>query len=151
MARVEGQPPQQQPPGWTPPAAPAPPPKKESNLLRNCLIAAVVLLLLTGLAIGGCIALIGKGAEEVGDEIEKSQNRNAITNTQARQLEIGTRRSVVEQRFGPPARTQEGKNGGLRRDSCIYYNVKGGSIGDQWQLCFEGSGRSGKLRSKNRN
>jgi Protein of unknown function (DUF2510) len=175
---VEGQPPQQQPPGWYPnpegpgqrywdgtswteqvqgqPAPQAPPPaqagtpKKESNLLRNCLIAAVAVLLLAGLAIGGCVALIGGAADEVGDEIEKSQNRNAITNTQARQLEIGTRRSVVEERFGPPENTQEGENEGLGRDSCIYYNIKGGSIGDQWQFCFEGSGRNGKLRSKNR-
>jgi len=30
------------------------------------------------------------------------------------------------------------------------YNVKGGEILDQWQFCFGGAGKSGKLTTKNR-
>ena len=108
-------------------------------------------VLLAGLLlIGGCIALIGGVATEVDEELQREQNANAITNQQARGVELGTTRREVEERFGPPKSDQESENQGLGEDSCIYYNVRGGEALDQWQFCFEGSGKNGKLRSKNR-
>jgi hypothetical protein len=56
----------------------------------------------------------------------------------------------VEDEFGPPKSDQESTNEGLGDDTCIYYNIKGGEFLDSWQFCFEGSGKDGKLRSKNR-
>lgn len=98
----------------------------------------------------GCTALLAGGANEVSKEIEREQNRNAITNAQARGVKLGTTRRTVEERFGPPKSDQESTNEGLGDDSCIYYNVRGSENFSSWQFCFEGTGMSGKLRSKNR-
>lgn len=112
----------------------------------------VVLGVLIGglLLIGGCVALIGGAANEVDKELDKEQNENAITNDQARSVKLGTTRAEVEQKFGKPESTQESENEGLGADTCIYYNVKGGEVLDQWQFCFGGNGNQGKLRNKNR-
>lgn len=102
------------------------------------------------LLIVGCVALIGGAANEVDKNIKRDQNRNAITNAQARSIALGTTRRAVEAELGPPKDTQESENAGLGSDSCIYYNLKGGQLLDRWQFCFDGRGGSGKLRSKNR-
>jgi hypothetical protein len=103
-----------------------------------------------GLGIGGCALLIGGAANEASKEIDRETKKNAISNEEARSVELGTTRREVEQRFGPPKNTQESTNEGLGEDTCIYYNIKGGGVLDSWQFCFEGAGKSGKLRSKNR-
>jgi uncharacterized protein HemX len=135
------QPQQQQQPQY------APPQKKGGSTVLKVMLGVVLGGLLL---IGGCVALIGGAANEAEKELDKEQNENAITNKQARSVKLGTTRAEVEQEFGPPKSDQESTNEGLGDDTCIYYNVKGGEILDQWQFCFEGSGQSGKLRSKNR-
>jgi len=112
-------------------------------VLLGALLAGLILII-------GCVALIGGAANEVSNEIDEEQNRNAITNEQARSVKLGTTRADVEEQFGPPESDQESSTEGLGDDSCIYYNIKGGEVLDSWQFCFEGSGTSGKLRSKNR-
>jgi len=98
----------------------------------------------------GCVALIGGAANEASKSITKEQNSNAITNSQARSVKLGTTRRDVESRFGKPKSTQESTNQGLGSDSCIYYNIKNGQLLDSWQFCFQGKGLSATLRSKNR-
>lgn len=102
------------------------------------------------LLVGGCVALIGGAANEASKEIDKEQNENAITNNQARGVKLGTARAEVERKFGPPKSDQESENAGVGSDSCIYYNIKDGEVLDQWQFCFGGKGKQGKLTGKNR-
>jgi len=109
---------------------------------------AGTLLVIVGVV--GCAALVGGTANEIDKGIQKEQNSNAITNKQARSVKLGTTRGAVESKFGPPKSDQESTNEGLGDDTCIYYNVKGGEILDQWQFCFGGAGKSGKLTTKNR-
>jgi hypothetical protein len=98
----------------------------------------------------GCAALIGGAADEALEGIDKEQNRNAITNGQARSVKLGTTRAEVESKFGKPKSDQESENAGVGSDTCIYYNLKGGELLDQWQFCFGGKGKQGKLTGKNR-
>lgn len=112
------------------------------------LLAAGTVVVVVGVV--GCAALVGGTANEIDRSIKEEQSSNAITNEQARGVKLGTSRGAVESRFGPPKSDQESTNEGLGDDTCIYYNVRGGEILDQWQFCFGGSGKSGKLRSKNR-
>ena len=117
---------------------------------------STVLKVLLGVVIGGvlliagCAALVAGGANEVSKSITKEQNRNAITNGQARALKLGVTLGAVKAKFGKPKDTQESTNAGLGSDSCVYYNIKGGKLLDSWQFCFDGAGNGGKLRSKNR-
>lgn len=102
----------------------------------------VVLGVLIGglLLIGGCVALIAGGANEAAKEIDKEQAKNAITNNQARGIERGTTRGEVESKFGKPA-----DGGGAGSDTCIFYNAKDAGVLRQWQFCFRGKSREGKL------
>jgi hypothetical protein len=118
--------------------------------MKTVLKVALGMVLGMVVLVAGCAALVGGAANEVDKELKREQNANAITNAQARSLKLGTTRAKVEQRFGAPRDTQESENAGLGKDSCVYYNVKGGKTFDSWQLCFEGDGTAGKLRSKNR-
>jgi len=113
----------------------------------------IVLGVLAVLGVGGCAAcaaLVGTSVNEAGKAIDEEQNKNSITNEQARAVSLGTTRAEIEQMFGPPATDQESSNEGLGDDSCIYYNIRDAGVLDQWQFCFGGSGQAGKLRSKNR-
>jgi len=112
------------------------------------LLAAGAVVIVVGIV--GCAALVGGTANEIDKGIKKEQNSNAITNEQARAVKLGTTRGAVESKFGPPKSDQESTNEGLGDDTCIYYNVKGGEILDQWQFCFGGAGKGGKLTTKNR-
>jgi len=121
--------------------------------MNPLLIVLIILGTLIVLGIGGCVAcaaIIGGTANEIDKSITDELNKNSITNEQARQIEIGATRREVERTLGPPEDTQEGQSEGLGNDSCIYYNVRGGSLGDQWQFCFDGDGQDGKLRNKQR-
>jgi len=102
------------------------------------------------LLVGGCTALVAGGANEVSKSITKEQNKNAITNEQARALKLGVTLGQVKAKFGKPKDTQESTNEGLGSDTCIYYNIKGGQILDSWQFCFDGAGSGAKLTAKNR-
>ena len=113
------------------------------KVVVGILIAATILFV-------GCVALIGGVANEADKSIKKDQNKNAITNAQGRSVKLGTTRTAVERKFGKPKSGQESENEGLGADTCIYYNIKGGEILDQWQFCFGGKGKQGKLTNKNR-
>lgn len=120
--------------------------KKSRTLLKvtlGVILGGLVLIV-------GCAAVIGGAANEASKSITREQNANAITNSQARAIELGTSRKAVEDELGAPKSTQESENTGLGSDTCIYYNVKGGQLLDSWQFCFDGAGQSGVLTSRNR-
>jgi uncharacterized FAD-dependent dehydrogenase len=124
--------------------------------MHPLLIVLIVLGILVVLGVGGCVACAGivgttanKAAKEIDRSIKRQQNAHSITNAQARQLKLGTTKSEVLARFGAPDNTQELTSAGSH-ESCIYYNIRGGSYGRDWQFCFHGNGRRGKLTSKNR-
>ena len=111
-------------------------------------IVLIVLGVLAALGIGGCAVvavLVGKTAEKAGNELDKGlrrvQNIDAITNQQADGVELGTARSQVLDQLGPPARL-----GG----NCVFYRVRGGALGDEWQFCFAGIALTDRLTSKSR-
>jgi Protein of unknown function (DUF2510) len=129
---------------------------QKSGTSNTLMIVLIVLGVLTVLTIGGCVAcaaLVGEGAEDLGREFERELNRefkqHAITKQEFDSVELGSRRSAVERRLGPPADRQEFENE-IPGDepvgsSCIYYNRAGGELGDRFQFCFSG----GRLDSKN--
>jgi len=89
--------------------------------------------------------LVGKTAEKAGNELDKGlrrvQNIDAITKQQADGVELGSARSQVLDQLGPPARV-----GG----NCVFYRVRGGALGDEWQFCFAGIALTDRLTSKSR-
>ena len=112
-------------------------------------VALGVILGLTVLIVG-CAVLLGAGADQVADEIDKQQKANSITLTQYRGAKTGTRQSTIEKRFGEPSDAQEFESeipdlDARSKGSCIYYNRRGGEIGDIFQFCFD----DGRLTSKN--
>jgi hypothetical protein len=112
-------------------------------------VALGVLLALTVLIVG-CVALIGAGADEVVDEMDRQQRANSITLEQYRSVETGIGESELEERFGEPADAQEFESEIPEIDeqstgSCVYYNRRGGEVGDVFQFCFD----DGRLTSKN--
>ena len=113
------------------------------KIVLGILIAGVLL-------IAGCVALMGAGINEASKDFDRQQNKNAITNSQARQIKNGTTKAEVVDQLGPPRDTQEGETEGLGKDQCLYWNVKGGEALTSWQFCFRGGGSSAKLESKNR-
>ena len=118
--------------------------------MGTVLKVALGILLAVVLLIVGCMALLGGAANEVDKGIKRDQNKNAITNQQARQIKIGMTKADVVDQLGKPESTQEGENEGLGKDQCLYWNLKGGEALDSWQFCFRGGGSSAKLESKNR-
>ncbi len=114
------------------------------KVFAGVMLAACVLIV-------GCVALIGGAANEVSKEIEKEQNRNAITKKQFAQIELGMTEKQVRKIAGPPRSRQDMESEGILDDenyksSCIYYNVKDGEFMDSYQLCFD----DGRLTSKNK-
>jgi hypothetical protein len=135
-------PPQQPPQPQGYPYAGPPPPKPSSNGTRVLIIVLIILGVLIVLGVGGCVACgvilgnaVDEGVETVDRELREAQNRNSITDA---------RRASVVARFGPPAvgavtRPTTGRD-------CIYYNVRDGTYGSQWEFCF----REGRLVTKSR-
>lgn len=123
--------------------------KKQPTSLQ--VVVGVVLGVAT--LVVGWVAVQGvtSGSDESFEqELYRKQNRNAITNEQARGVKTGMTRREVERRFGPPKPGETGRNQGFGNDTCIYYNLRGSRSFDQWQFCFEGAGRGAKLTLKNR-
>jgi hypothetical protein len=110
------------------------------KIFLGVMLAGVVLIV-------GCFALVGYGLDEGVKEVERDQNRNAISNREARRVKIGTAKGDVIAKLGEPRDTQEGENEGLGQDSCIYYNLRGGEVLDSWQFCFDSRDR---LTARNR-
>ena len=135
------------------PAAPGPPPPQATPRKKR---GGTVWKVMLGVVLGGCVlivgcaALLGGAANEADKSLKRDQNKHAITNDQARGIPLGTTRGEVESQFGTPKDTQESENSGVGSDTCIYYNIKGGQLLDQWQFCFDGQGAAGKLTTKNR-
>jgi len=111
-------------------------------------VKIVLGIVLGGLVlIVGCFALVGYSVDEGFKEVDRQQNRNSISNREARSVKLGTAKGAVIRKLGDPRDTQEGENEGLGQDSCIYYNLRGGEVLDSWQFCFNSQD---KLTSKNR-
>lgn len=95
------------------------------------------------LVIGGCVALIGAGA----DKAQKDSDKTAITEQQYKQIKPGMRKQVVVKRLGKPLSKQEteidSKELGRYNSSCIYYHRKG-ELASLYQFCFS----DGRLESK---
>jgi hypothetical protein len=114
--------------------------------MRTILKVMLGLLLGVVVLVVGCAVLLGSAADEVDQQLRDEQEANAVTDTEARALKLGTRRRAVIEQLGRPESTQESENEGLGRSGCIYYNRSGGDVGETWQFCFE----NGRLRGKNR-
>lgn len=110
------------------------------------------LKVVVGVVIGGIILivvlvlLLSAGANKAVKDIQTTQDKTAITSTQARAVKIGTPRKTILAKFGMPKDTQESTaaNGNT---SCIYYGIKGGQLLDSWQFCFD---EQDKLITRNR-
>jgi hypothetical protein len=125
----------------TPPPAPA-----RSGSSNTLVVVLIVLGVLAVLGIGGCVAcaaLVGEGAEDIGREIERELerefNERAITRAEFDSVERGARRETLERRLGPPHDFIE-----TAGETCLYYNRRGGDLGDQYEFCFV----KGRLVSK---
>ena len=121
-----------------------------SSVMKTVLKVALGIILAAAVLIGGCVALLGGAANEVADEIDKQQKANSITMQQFRETKTGTSRSQIEDRFGEPSDAQEFETeipelDAKSKGSCVYYNRRGGELGDIFQFCFE----NGKLQTKN--
>jgi len=101
--------------------------------------------LLIGLApalicgVGGCFAVAALVAVDESNR-QKEQQRNAISDLDARALRLGTAKSVVLARNGTPAKVFDRSRLQAGPD-CVFYNLKGDVIGRQWQLCFDAGGQ----------
>ena len=118
--------------------------------MRTIFKVAIGVLLAATVLVIGCVALLGAGADQVADELDKQQKANSISIKQYRATKTGTTQKAIEKRFGDPADAQEFETEVPELDaksagSCIYYNRRGGEIGDLFQFCFD----DGKLTSKN--
>jgi hypothetical protein len=95
----------------------------------------------------GCVAVVSTAV----DELNKEQARHAISSEQFDAVQLGsTEQEVIAQLGKQPENAQNFVSKGVLdeseiRSSCIYYNKKGGTFGDRYQLCFDGD----SLRSKN--
>lgn len=118
--------------------------------MKTILKVALGILLAATVLIVGCVALLGTAANEVDKQLTTEQNTNAITLRQYRDVAIGTRKDQVVEELGEPADRQEFESEGFLQDepqssSCVYYNRRGGDVGQVFQFCFDGN----KLTSKN--
>ncbi len=114
------------------------------------LLAVIGVVLVLG--IGGCAVLsavvnssVQDSTDELNDSLRKSQDRNSITDEQAKTVRVGDDRNEVVKRFGPPA-FGPAKQPVLPPDvrDCISWRMRGGRIGSVWELCF----RAGRLVEK---
>jgi hypothetical protein len=129
------------PPGAAPPGQPA-----RSGTSSALVIVLVALFVVAVLGFGGCVAcavLVGEGAEDIGQEFEREFQREfderAITRAEFESVERGMRLETVRRRLGPTAETTT-----IGDETCLYYNRKGGELGDQYEFCSV----DGRLRSK---
>ena len=118
--------------------------------MKTIVKIALGILLGAILLIGGCAVLLGAGANEAVKEIDRQQQANSITQQQYRSTKTGTTQKTIEKRFGEPSDAQEFETDipeldAKSKSSCVYYNRRGGEIGDIYQFCFD----EGKLTSKN--
>jgi hypothetical protein len=119
------------------------------GFFRGRLLVTLGVLLGGTLLVGGCVAIIGIGA----DEAQKERNRKGINQSEFDSIQQGMSQQEVEQRLGPPKDSQEFEQNIPElqdqpfRSSCIYYPEKNQPLfeGQSFQFCFD----EGKLTSKN--
>lgn len=108
------------------------------KIMGGIVLAIVVLT-------AGCAAIIGLGASQV----QKDNNKHAITPAQYRAISSGMTRREVEAQLGEPADDQDMnvsvKDIGTTNTQCIYYNERDDLAG-MYQFCFD----NGSLNSKSR-
>jgi hypothetical protein len=97
------------------------------------------------LGVGGCFAIAAIVAVDESNR-QKAQQRNAISDPEAKALRLGTPKPAVLARQGKPAKIFDRSRLQAGGD-CVFYNLKGDVIGRQWELCFD---RSRKLAAKYR-
>lgn len=92
-----------------------------------------------GLACAGFVVLSG-------EQEQRAQKRNTIDDAQGHEVALGTPKQTVRARFGADATPRFREERDQSCDDALYYNIRGGDPGDQWQLCFE----RGRLAAKYR-
>jgi hypothetical protein len=97
------------------------------------------------LGVGGCFAIAAIVAVDQSNR-QKAQQRNAISDPDAKALRLGTPKPTVLTAHGRPAKVYDRSRLQAGGD-CVFYNLKGDVIGRQWELCFD---PAGKLMSKYR-
>jgi outer membrane protein assembly factor BamE (lipoprotein component of BamABCDE complex) len=68
------------------------------KIFLGVMLAGVVLIV-------GCFALVGYGLDEGVKEVERDENRNAISNREARRVKLGTAKEDVIAKLGEPRDT----------------------------------------------
>lgn len=106
-------------------------------------------VLVAGVLVGGFFAIRGGAGEDVLQTLQTQQIANSITDQQFASIELGSSRKTIEETLGEPVGAREVRDARIRKreprhSSCIYYNKRGGSFGEVFQLCF----REGKLKRK---
>ena len=114
--------------------------------MKTIIKIALGLALGSLIIIGGCVALIGSGA----DKAQEDSDKTAITQQQYASIKTGMSKRDVISKLGKPMDKQEMeidmKDLGDKanyKSSCIYYGRKG-ELASMYQFCFEGD----KLDSK---
>jgi hypothetical protein len=108
-------------------------------------VVLIVLGVIAATTIGGCLACAGF-VVLTGEQEQRAQKRNVIDDAQGRAIRLGTPERAVRARFGAPASPRFREERDQACDDALYYNIRGGEPGDQWQLCFE----RGRLAAKYR-
>ncbi len=149
---LHGQPVHRQPAPGRPTREQRPPrsPASDNRFYAVLLAVAAVVVVL---GIGGCAVLsaivddsVEETSRELNDTLRRSQNRNSITDAQAKGVNVGDDRNLIVRRFGPPRFGPAKQPAALPPDirDCISWHMRDGRYGSVWQFCF----RDGKLVSK---
>ena len=106
--------------------------------------------ILVGLGIAAALGLVGCVAcaavvALTAESEQRAQRRHTIADGQGKAVRLGTPRTAVVARFGDPAGAYDEQRDDAGPD-CMYWNIRGGDVGDQWQLCFA----TGRLVAKYR-
>ena len=106
-------------------------------------------------ALVGALLLIGLAfvlaGERVTRELDKEQRPASITTRQFDRLDVDATREEIENRLGDTAEADEFEIDRLAQQepehsTCVYYDRRGGGLGDIFQLCF----RDNRLHSTRR-
>ena len=96
-------------------------------------------------AVLGAVLLVGLvfvlAGEGITRELDKEQRPASITERQLRRVGIGASKEDAKERLGDYAEADELESPGVEerepeRTTCIYYDRRGGRVGDVFQLCF---------------
>jgi len=108
-------------------------------------VLLIVFGVIAATTLGGCLACAGL-VVLTGEQEQRAQKSNVIEDAEGRGVRLGTTDRTVRARFGPPATPRFREERDQSCEDALYYNIRGGEPGDQWQLCFE----RGRLAAKYR-